>query len=517
MKSRFNYLALVLLFAVAAVLSARADSYKGTMTRQGTKMEYSFSGGVVTDKKLKGQGTTDMIVSIVGQVEAGSTLSAVYKKLEDYKRNPQNLEVKMWVTIAGKKEKVQDKKGKASAKASYKVPNNATKVEVQMSYTGRMGRFYCFIDWDVVKEISVKNANEISGTVRGIKGGEMHYTFTAGTVLEKKIEKKKGNGGLEYEHAIYKCKIPRGATVNITCQGKSDMCTMLTMDGCDVKSELQEPLFKTTYQVPSEDFIPQHGGKLVLDVNSNRNETGELDVVWEIGDKGAESVTPKSFTWDDVATDDRCSHCHGQFSNYFLRSLSGGDAVTICNSDQKKTNHKLIDGLSPIYYRDWIITGDDATELVLDHCDDMGVMKIMGNSKVLLRNRENGVDNWSLYQGRIVGRHQKSENTPNPFFKMTTCTAQPNGAIYMLVDDHKTSRVFLFKGSIKVTCKTLIFTLKPGQVGTVDEYGEAKIQKFDMEAAAKKYGISLSGNSNKKNETPGSTNEKKKAEKKGLR
>ena len=87
----------------------------------------------------------------------------------------------------------------------------------------------------------------------------------------------------------------------------------------------------------------------------------------------------------------------------------------------------------------------------------------------------------------------------------------------MLVDDHKVSRVFLFKGSIKVSCKTLIFTLKPGQVGTVDEYGEAKIQKFDVEAAAKKYGISLSGNSNKKNETPGSTNEKKKAEKKGLR
>ena len=81
---------------------------------------------------------------------------------------------------------------------------------------------------------------------------------------------------------------------------------------------------------------------------------------------------------------------------------------------------------------------------------------------------------------------------------MTTCTAQPNGAIYMLVDDHKTSRVFLFKGSIKVTCKTLIFTLKPGQVGTVDEYGEAKIQKFDMEAAAKKYGIHLSNNNSQK-------------------
>ena len=108
MKSRISYFTLAVMLAVASILPARADDYKGTMTRQGTKMQYSFSGGVVTDKKLKGQGTTDMIVSIVGQVEAGSTLSAVYKKLEDYKRNPQDLEVKMWVTIAGKKEKVQD-------------------------------------------------------------------------------------------------------------------------------------------------------------------------------------------------------------------------------------------------------------------------------------------------------------------------------------------------------------------------------------------------------------------------
>ena len=70
--------------------------------------------------------------------------------------------------------------------------------------------------------------------------------------------------------------------------------------------------------------------------------------------------------------------------------------------------------------------------------------------------------------------------------------------------------MFLFKGSIKVTCKTLIFTLKPGQVGTVDEYGEAKIQKFDMEAAAKKYGISVSGNTKKTKEKTGGTNTKKK-------
>ena len=45
---------------------------------------------------------------------------------------------------------------------------------------------------------------------------------------------------------------------------------------------------------------------------------------------------------------------------------------------------------------------------------------------------------------------------------------------------------------------------------TVDKYGEAKIQKFDMEAAAKKYGISVSGNTKKTKEKTGGTNTKKK-------
>lgn len=119
-------------------------------------------------------------------------------------------------------------------------------------------------------------------------------------------------------------------------------------------------------------------------------------------------------------------------------------------------------------------------------------MKILGRTKLLLRKSENGYDYWGLHSGRIVGRHVKSENTPNPVFKMTNCTAQPNGAIYMIVSDHETSRVFLFKGSIKASGKIDILTLKPGQVATFDKNGHSKLQKFDMDAAAKKYNIKLS-------------------------
>ena len=56
-------------------------NYKGTMTRHGTKMEYTFHGGLITKKEIKGQGTYYMIESIGGQVEAGKTVTASFLRL----------------------------------------------------------------------------------------------------------------------------------------------------------------------------------------------------------------------------------------------------------------------------------------------------------------------------------------------------------------------------------------------------------------------------------------------------
>lgn len=502
MKSRLNYLVLALLFAVAVILPARADSYKGTMTCLGTKMEYSFSGGVVTNKELKGEGDQLKRTCIKCQVEAGTTVTASFKKIEDYKKNPEDVSIVMYAIEGGKRTKVEEKRGKNDATASYRIPENATKVEVIMEYHGRVRWFACFIDWDVVKEISVKNDNEISGTVRGVKGGEMHYSFTAGTVLEKKVEKKKGAGGLEYEHAIYKCRIPRGTTVNISCKGKSDMCTMLTMDGSNVKSALQDPLFKTTYQVPSEVFIPQHGGNLVLDVNSNHNDTGELDVVWEISDKGGEPVTPKSFTWDDEFHENFCPFCKREFSKYFFHLPEIGHVEMMCYHDDKYTRKILEQNSDPnLYYRDWVITHTYEGRAVLDYCDEDSVLIFYGETSVLLAGRlDNGNDRWVFSKGRIVGKHIKNRKTKQ-VFEMSQCTVVPTGTTYMLVEDGKTSRAFLLEGSMEVTSKkgSKKTILKPGQVATVSSNGKIKTQKFDVAAAAKKYDIPLSGNNVPKN------------------
>lgn len=501
MKSTFKYLALALLFAMATS-AAYANSYKGTMTRLGTKMEYTFSGGVVTDKQLKGQGTTDMIVSVEGQVEAGSTVSASFKKLIDFRRNAQDVKLEMWVETTNGQKQVIDKKGKDAATASFKVPDNAKKVEVEMSYTGRMGRYYCFIDWEVVKEVNGKQSGQTITEEHEWYGIKIKYSISGGKLIER------GNSVLGGYDFFLEASPGETITLSSTLLSKpenkfNNYYTQVGFSGCgseDIHKE--DPTSATlSYTIPKNAGITSFllgSISLCSEYNDgNKTALASQSLRWDIvvnkdNNNNNTKNTPKSFNWDDVAGDDRCQHCHGQFSNYFFHIPQGGPAVTICNSDTKKTNKKIVDGLSVLYYLDWIITGDDESELVLDHCDQLGVMKILGKTKVLLQKRENGFDYWGLHSGRIVGRHVKQDNVPNPFFKMTNCSVQPNGAIYMLVDDHKTSRVFLFKGSIKARGKRDILTLKPGQVATFDENGNSKLQKFDLDAAAKKYGIKLS-------------------------
>lgn len=338
-----------------------SQSYRGTMTRLGSKMEYSFSGGTVTSKKgvkYTGNDESDMSVYWAGEVAPGSTVAATCKKLAG-RKNYKDIKVEIYATTNdGKKIDIQEKKGADLATASGKVPSNAKKVTMKMNYIGRLGRLYCFVNWDVLKE--------------------------------------------------------------------------------------------------------------------------------------AYDTSSKSFKWDDVGFDDRCPKCNGQFSNYYVNNFVG-DAYIICNGAPNEFKRKLENNhgkLVPMYYNDYIYTGSEDWVL-LDYGDEEGAMKILGNSKILLMNKlSNGNPHWVISKGTIVGKN--TNRATEPEFKMSQCTAKPTGTTYVLVDDGKTSRVMLLKGSMEVTSNkgSKKQALKPGQAATVSSNGKMQVDKFDVSATAKKYGIS---------------------------
>ena len=213
-------------------------------------------------------------------------------------------------------------------------------------------------------------------------------------------------------------------------------------------------------------------------------------VNWDVF-KEYSASSSNSFKWDDVGVSDRCSQCNGQFSNYYVNHFEGEVSIT-CNSGTKTRKLDFAHGkVEPIYYNDYFVTYGDGDCLILDNNDEYEVLKIMGNSKVLLQKRlSNGSDRWVVYKGKIVGKGLK--HAAEPSFQMSTCTVTPTGTTYVLEDDGKTSKVLLLEGSMEVTSNKTSQkqTLKPGQIATVSSNGQINVGNFDVGATARQYGIS---------------------------
>ncbi len=200
------------LLIALAIPSAYADNYKGTMTRLGTKMEYSFSGGTVTDKVLKEQGTMDMIVTVEGTVEPGSTVSGTFKKLMDYGKTAQDVSVEIVAyTTDGNINILQEKKGAAAATASAKVPGNAKEVKVNMEFLGRTGRFSCFVTWNVEKKTSASKPQTTTSNSKlfSTKGDDGRISFSL-------------SGGENPRNNLINMVIHPGNTINVTCSARNN-------------------------------------------------------------------------------------------------------------------------------------------------------------------------------------------------------------------------------------------------------------------------------------------------------
>ena len=115
---------------------AKADSYKGTLERHGSKMEYAFSGCTVTakHKPVVELGNT-FVVIVDGQITAGTTLQATCKRLKG-KRSKYDLIVS-WVLYYANGQTKAFKKSAAngdSPSLNLTIPEDVVKVDVDLKY-----------------------------------------------------------------------------------------------------------------------------------------------------------------------------------------------------------------------------------------------------------------------------------------------------------------------------------------------------------------------------------------------
>ena len=170
--------------------SSRLSSYKGTISYLDTKMEYSLSGAIVTRKKVTDEGysTNVMQVEIMGQTEAGSTVSAAYKKIAGCVKEKAGANVSITAyTSDGKTISLQNKSGNGSSTASGKVPDKAKTIKIFMSYQNiNLRQINCSVTLEVMKKADANknklfnwNDESIANLCEDCKGRISNYSINS--------------------------------------------------------------------------------------------------------------------------------------------------------------------------------------------------------------------------------------------------------------------------------------------------------------------------------------------------
>ena len=550
MKQTFQLMMMTLLLFAAT--SAKADSYKGTMERHGSKMEYAFSGCTVTAKhKPTLELGNTFVVLVDGQITTGTTLQATCKRLKG-KRSKYDLIVS-WVLYYANGQTKSFKKSSAngdSPSLNLTIPEDVVKVDVDLKYeekewNGQSGeKLSCRMNLSVSKKNGVRPTEiyhdfdvvKIGGTIDGSTGqiipgsdevlAEVDYTLTVRNLHDTMFGKTSDYINGEKVTATCNVKMKREGSYTITLRNG--------VDNKIIKETKNAPLEATFPVLCHKDGISIVVGFKYKDKKRNQeySTSSHMGIQTNLveGSDVPATTTTNNFNWNDVAPDERCSHCNGQWADYSLHrgvnqyQETYGDAAKRCmsnvgnkpekdmleyffgwmaNNDRYSTGNPndrnwtefsssertgLYD--MNIYFNDVIATKRNS-RLVLDGVDGEKVLTFEpGTLAHLVKRNADGSHRWKIYKGRVIGkffRHVGKE----PVFETSSCQAKPTGTLFVLEDDGTTSQIYLLSGSMDVASKKTNkkVTLKAGQASTVGSNGQIKVQKFDVKKAAKKYGI----------------------------
>jgi hypothetical protein len=521
------FLILVLLMVAQGI---KAESYTGTLERHGAKMEYSFSGEFKiqekTDAQSGGRLPTIFGTTITGEVKVGSTLNLSCKKLstsEKWKKVSINIQ---GYTTAGKGSKIAHYVGEGgSVTKAFTVPVNGpidygpaaelTELFITFSYQNKDNEVRAELNLKVVKEIGPMEY--FKGTYEICAPYEEPDGFVEYTITGRNFRK-------EYDGS-YTADYYPGEKVTCTCSPEPRRSlpyeAYISYNEEQVK-KLNGTLEKTfTIHEPDpetgiNDIIigASFDGEVMFDPENPLFQFGDgVRIHVNLIKPNQDQPVTNNFKWNEV-DEDRCVHCHGQGSEYMIQGF--GEPAVTCMTNLKKEApdqnifeyyfsvpslydpkpqdkwYKLLSGeVYDVHYND-VISTRWGWKTTLSYGDEDEALTIDENSVVhLVKRNTDGSDRWNVYMGRIIGKNLKRHGEREPLFETPTMQARPTGTVFVLEADANTSRVYLLSGSMNVASKKSQkkATLKPGQASTISSDGKIKIQKFDVNAAARKYGI----------------------------
>ena len=392
---------IIVLMAVLLSVTLMISAETGTMERFGSKMKYTFSGGVVTSKSkatISGTLRDDMTVLIKGEVKTGATLTLGCQRVAG-PNNSKKVSVEYFIeTTDGKKLPVNKKEAVGSASVSLKVPANAKKIYAYLTYNAVRTKFKAEMEWKVgngTTATSPTSGETFSNSFQNNQGVKVSYTITGASLVS----------GASSIDRIFMSAQP-GATIRASAKtvsgdgGKLNMsCSATDESGRSLhKEELKQ---KTSASLSYS--IPRNAKR--VDINMNHNLMPYCSVIINVVESQTTTSTsttqpPKKFNWNDVAEDGVCPTCKKPAGAITFEKIGGnGNVVVGCSKLATKKFKKAMVN-RPIYAGDGIVT-DEYSFAVVRWGTEGKTATIKPNSKVLFEGMVNGKARWRIIYGKI--------------------------------------------------------------------------------------------------------------------
>lgn len=395
MKTFSHYLLLaVLLIATSTTATAKT----GTMERFGAKMKYTFSGGIVTDKKsatISGVLRDDMTVPVKCEIEPGETITLATERVEGPNRRKTVCVEYFIQTTDGKKLPVNKKEAEGVARAEFKVPTNAKKIYAFMTYDAIRTKFKAEIEWTVIHKSPYSNKS-YSGSFSD-DDVKVAYTIT-GAELKR--------DGDRTQFHTYMWSQP-GVTLNLSTKTVSGASGKLKIQ-CwaeDAQGNVfhREELKNKTSASMSY-TIPKNATKVNFQIEHDSFPYCWIQI-WMNQDANSNDYTAttkkeKTYLWLDRShEDEKCYLCKQKASPLYFEKIVGNGVVVGCTKLPTKTFKKATTN-RPIYIGDGIVTDENSYAVIRWGVDGKTAI-IKPNSKVFLEGMVDGKARWRINYGKI--------------------------------------------------------------------------------------------------------------------
>lgn len=347
----------------------------------------------------------------------------------------------------------------------------------------------------MVAATTVAQTSATTGRVKTFSNGvTLEYSFSGGYVKEKTTER----GGSEVH---YVCEIEEGGTIVLDIKRISgpdyNSIKKVSIEhwgpaSCQAQVRNKEYSAHLEYKLVPGKHAPKMYSYMYAPgcLNGSRSN---VFIHWHVVPKKETKNTSKTAsakTEVESRNPRLCSmQLHGDCGVRF-RDLTGDVTVRCDNDDEDAYEHAEYD--IPLYWRDRIKTEYDS-EAVLG-LENATSFVIKENSILVLPKYERGPTAFEMVMGTIWVNMKKMMKNGEIDLKGTQAVAGIRGTIVAAEETGKETRFWLLAGKVDVTSKKTgkKVVLEAGQMTTTGTDGQTKVQKFNIEQAAKKFGIPMS-------------------------